>query len=108
MIRQAAAPFENVRDLVAEILKQAIADGKGIEVNTSSWHYGLSDTQPSRDILHLYKNLGGRIITVGSDAHQTSYLAAHIKDAYAILRDEIGFTEIATFEHMQPIFHKLR
>lgn len=101
-------PFENVRDLVAEILKQAIADGKGIEVNTSSWHYGLSDTQPSRDILHLYKDLGGRIITVGSDAHQTSYLADHIKDAYAILRDEIGFTEIATFEHMQPIFHKLR
>ena len=35
-------------------------------------------------------------------------LADHIKDAYAILRDEIGFTEIATFEHMQPIFHKLR
>ena len=101
-------PFDKVRDLVAEILKQAIADGKGIEVNTSSWHYGLSDTQPSRDILHLYKNLGGRIITVGSDAHQTSYLADHIKDAYAILRDEIGFKEIATFEHMQPIFHKLR
>ena len=101
-------PFDKVRDLVAEILKQAIADGKGIEVNTSSWHYGLSDTQPSRDILHLYKDLGGRIITVGSDAHQTSYLADHIKDAYAILRDEIGFTEIATFEHMQPIFHKLR
>jgi histidinol-phosphatase (PHP family) len=37
-----------------------------------------------------------------------TYLADHIKDAYAILRDEIGFTEIATFEHMQPIFHKLR
>lgn len=100
-------PFDNVRDLVAEILKQAIADGKGIEVNTSSWHYGLSDTQPSRDILHLYKDLGGRIITVGSDAHQTSYLADHIKDAYAILRDEIGFKEIATFEHMQPVFHEL-
>lgn len=101
-------PFAKVKDLVAEILRQAIKDGKGIEVNTSSWHYGLSDTQPSRAILHLYKDLGGRIITVGSDAHQTSYLADHIKDAYAILRDEIGFTEIATFEHMQPIFHKLR
>lgn len=100
-------PFDKVRDLVAEILKRAIADGKGIEVNTSSWHYGLSDTQPSRDILHLYKDLGGRIITVGSDAHQTSYLADHIKDAYAILRDEIGFKEIATFEHMQPVFHAL-
>ena len=100
-------PFAKVKDLVAEILRQAIKDGKGIEVNTSSWHYGLADTQPSRDILRLYKDLGGRIITVGSDAHQTSYLADHIKDAYAILRDAIGFKEIATFEYMQPVFHKL-
>lgn len=100
-------PFAKVKDLVAEILRQAIGDGKGIEVNTSSWHYGLSDTQPSRSVLHLYKDLGGRIVTVGSDAHQISYLAGHIKDAYAILRDEIGFEEIATFDHMEPVFHKL-
>lgn len=100
-------PFAKVKDLVAEILRQAIKDGKGIEVNTSSWHYGLADTQPSRDILRLYKDLGGRIITVGSDAHQTPYLADHIKDAYTILRDEIGFKEIAAFEYMQPVFHKL-
>lgn len=100
-------PFEKVEDLIAEILKQAINDDKGIEVNTSSWHYGLTDTQPSRKILKLYKDLGGKIITVGSDAHSTKYLADHIKDAYAILKDEIGFEEITTFDHMQPIFHKL-
>ncbi len=70
-------PFEKVEDLIAEILKQAINDGKGIEVNTSSWHYGLTDTQPSRKILKLYKDLGGKIITVGSDAHSTKYLADH-------------------------------
>ncbi len=100
-------PFEKVEDLIAEILKQAINDGKGIEVNTSSWHYGLTDTQPSRKILKLYKDLGGKIITVGSDAHSTNYLADHIKDAYAILENEIGFEEITTFDHMQPVFHKL-
>lgn len=100
-------PFEKVQDIIAEILKQAITDGKGIEVNTSSWHYGLSDTQPSRKILKLYKDLGGKIITVGSDAHSTKYLADHIKDAYAILKDEIGFTEFATFDHMKPVFHTL-
>lgn len=101
-------PFEKVEDLIAEILKQAINDGKGIEVNTSSWHYGLTDTQPSRKILKLYKDLGGKIITVGSDAHSTNYLADHIKDAYAILKNEIGFEEITTFDHMQPVFHKLK
>ena len=100
-------PFEKVEDLIAEILKQAINDGKGIEVNTSSWHYGLTDTQPSRKILKLYKDLGGKIITVGSDAHSTKYLADHIKDVYAILKNEIGFEEITTFDHMQPVFHKL-
>jgi len=101
-------PFEKVEDLIAEILKQAINDGKGIEVNTSSWHYGLTDTQPSRKTLKLYKDLGGKIITVGSDAHSTKYLADHIKDVYAILKNEIGFEEITTFDHMQPVFHKLK
>ena len=100
-------PFEKVQDMIAEILKLAIKDGKGIEVNTSSWHYGLPDTQPSRKILKLYKDLGGKIITVGSDAHVTKFLADHLDDAYAILKDEIGFTEICTFDRMEPVFHKL-
>lgn len=100
-------PFENVKDIIAEMLKQAIKDEKGIEVNTSSWHYGLKDTQPSRAILKLYKDLGGRIITVGSDGHSTKYLGDHIKDAYDILKNEIGYEEICTFEKMKPIFHKL-
>lgn len=100
-------PFENEKDIIAEILKYAIRDGKGIEINTSSWKYGLKDTQPSRAILKLYKDLGGKIITVGSDAHETKYLASHIKDAYDILKNEIGIDEICTFNHMQPIFHKI-
>ncbi|MCF0114423.1 MAG: histidinol-phosphatase HisJ family protein, partial [Erysipelotrichaceae bacterium] len=62
-------PFEKVEAMVAEILRQAIRDNKGIELNTSSWRYGLSDTQPSKAILKLYKDLGGKIITIGSDAH---------------------------------------
>ena len=99
-------PFSEVRDIVAEILRTAIEDGKGIEVNTSSWHYGLSDTQPSREILQLYRDLGGRIITIGSDAHTTRYLGDHIKDAQEILKG-IGFTEICTFDHMNPLFHRL-
>lgn len=99
-------PFEKEEEIIAEILKLAIQDGKGIELNTSSWHYGLKDTQPSRKILKLYKDLGGKIITVGSDGHSTKYVADHIQDAYAILK-EIGFTQICTFDHMQPIFHDM-
>lgn len=100
-------PFENVKDMIAEILKLAVRDGKGIEINTSSWHYGLPDTQPSRAVLKLYKDLGGKIVTVGSDAHITKYLGDHIKDAYEILKNEIGIDEVCTYDHMEPIFHKI-
>ncbi len=103
--KQGKYPFAAVRDMVAEILKLAIADGKGIERNTLSWHYGLDDTMPSRDILRLYKDLGGKIITIGSDAHSTKYLADHMRDAREILANEIGFAKIYTFEHGEPIAH---
>ena len=100
-------PFEKVKDIIAAILEQAIRDDKGIEINTSSWKYGLSDTQPSRAILRLYKDLGGKILTVGSDAHKKEFLGSHFDDAFAILKDEIGFKEIATFNKMIPSFYKL-
>lgn len=100
-------PFELEEERIAEILKLAIRDGKGIEINTSSWHYGLKDTQPSRKILALYKDLGGKVFTFGSDAHKTQFLGDHFADARRIVRDEIGLTEFCTFDHMEPIFHKI-
>ena len=104
--KQGIYPFEKVEEMIAEILKLAIQDDKGIEINTSSWHYGLKDTQPSGKILQLYKDLGGRILTIGSDAHTVRYLADHIRDAQEILK-QIGFKEICTFDQMKPIFHLL-
>jgi len=99
-------PFRLVEDQIAEILKLAIRNGKGIEINTSSWHYGLDDTMPSRDLLKLYHDLGGRIITIGSDAHTTKYVGDHYEDAADLLK-EIGFKAITTFDRMTPIFHTL-
>jgi len=87
-------------------LKKVIEDGKGIEVNTSSFAYGLDDLTPSRDILKLYYELGGKIITAGSDAHKAKDVGRHIKEIYNELK-EIGFKEICTYEKMKPIFHKL-
>ena len=55
--------------MIQLIFKTIIPKGKGIEVNTSGFAYGLDSAMPSIDILKLYKELGGEIITVGSDAH---------------------------------------
>lgn len=105
-------PFAKIQDKIAEILKIVIADGKGIELNTSSVRYKIHNSQgeqeltPSREILALYKELGGRIITVGSDSHKPEHLGAYIAEQSQELL-KLGFKEICTFEKMQPIFHKL-
>lgn len=105
-------PFAKIRDKIAEILKIVIADGKGIELNTSSVRYKIHNAQgeqeltPSREILALYKELGGRIITTGSDSHKPEHLGAYITEQRQELL-KLGFKEICTFEKMQPIFHKL-
>ena len=99
-------PFEKVKSIITEILKTVIQDGKGIEINTSSHRYGLKDSTPSRDILKLYKELGGKIITIGSDSHKPEHLGAYIDEAKELLK-EIGFDSFCTFEKMKPIFHQL-
>ena len=99
-------PDRKVLSLIRKILRRAIGEGKGIEVNTSSFRYGLPDLTPSREILELYRQLGGRILTIGSDAHSPAHLASHFPEVRAILKD-IGFREFCTFEKMQPIFHPL-
>ena len=65
------------------------------------------DALPSRAILRLCKDLGGRLVTVGSGAHQPRYLADHIQDACAVLKDELGFSAIATFSRLTPTLHAL-
>ena len=99
-------PFEKIKDIVKEILKLAIKDGKGIELNTSYVRYGLNDLTPSKDILKLYYDLGGKIITIGSDSHTKEHLGKYIEENKKILK-EIGFKEFCTFDKMEPIFWEL-
>ncbi len=89
-------PFERVRDVVAEILRRVVADGKGIEVNTSGIRYGLGEFQPARAVLELYRDLGGRVVTVGSDSHRPEHLGSYLRLAQRELA-ELGFEGVWTF-----------
>lgn len=99
-------PFSKVKPLVAEILKVAIAGGKGIELNTSYHRYGLKDTTPARAILELYRDLGGEIITLGSDSHKPEHLGAYLKEGKELLRG-LGFRSFCTYDAMCPTCHPL-
>lgn len=98
---------EHFHELIQEIFKQIIPDGKGIEVNTSGFSYGLKQAMPSRDILELYKACGGEIITLGSDSHYADHVGRYFHEMLELLRD-IGFQYICSFDHKKPVFHPIK
>lgn len=94
-------PYARTKPIIAEILKQVIRDGKGIEVNTSCFRYGLNDLTPSVQILELYRDLGGEILTIGSDTHEASHLGYQIPAVRQQLKG-LGYTVFHTFREMKP------
>ncbi len=104
--QQGTYPDSKVEDIITKILKHVIQHDKGIEVNTSSFRYELEDLTPSRDILRLYKKLGGKIITIGSDTHEESHVGCKIDFVLKELKN-LGFEYYCTFDKMKPIYHKL-
>ena len=99
-------PFEKVKPIIEDILKIVIADNRGIEFNTSYHRYKLKDTTPSMEILKLYHQLGGNIITIGSDSHKPEHLGYKLDEAKEILKS-IGFKKFCTYDKMIQTFHDL-
>lgn len=91
--------FNNYKEIIHEILKTLISNGKGIEVNTS----GLKNRLlfPKLEIIQMYKDLKGEIITVGSDSHNYDRVGENIESTYNLLKD-IGFKYVFTFENRKP------
>lgn len=90
-------------DEIDEILKLAIYDGKGIEINTSNFRYNLPDLTPSSYILKRYRELGGKIITTGSDSHNPQQVGTEFKRIYEELKN-MGYKYVCTFDKMKPNF----
>ena len=99
-------PFEKLMPIISEILSIVVEHGKGIELNTSYHRYGLTDTTPSIKILRRYKELGGEIITIGSDSHKPGQLGAYVEEAGQLLKS-LGFRYFCTYDKMQPVYHDL-
>lgn len=95
--------YEDYADYIDAIFKMLIDLGKGIEINTSGFRYNLNTIHPQIDILKRYFELGGEIITVGSDAHDPAHVADHsmyVKD----LLETLGIRHICNFRNKKPVF----
>ena len=97
-------PYAEHRELIDEILKTLAQKGKGMELNTSGKDR-CGGFLPTADYFRRFKELGGEIITIGSDAHTASRVGQYSFEAYDLLKDIFG--HVCTFEDRKPIFHKL-
>ena len=97
-------PFEEHRELIDEILRTLAAKGKGMEMNTSGVNR-CGEFLPAAEYFRRFKELGGQIVTVGSDAHSDDRVGEYSHRACEILKDIFGY--VCTFENRKPIFHKL-
>lgn len=89
--------------IISRILDVIIKNDIALEVNSSGIRKGLHVTMPSPRYVQLYHDKGGRMITVGSDAHRACEVGADIPQALSMLRG-IGYSEICVFRRKQPIF----
>ena len=95
--------YGRYKDILDEILKKLISMGKGIELNTGGYHYGLGEPNPCVGITRRYRELGGEIITIGADAHTPDKAAYAFDRAEAVL-DRCGFRYYTVFKEHKPEF----
>ena len=87
---------------IDEIFRSLIGHGKALEVNTSGLYGKFGETFPGPGLLRRYYELGGRLLTFGSDAHTTENLGRGIDMAMDQAR-EIGFKEFAVYRRHEPV-----
>lgn len=93
------------REVIDEILKTVVSCGKGIEINTAGINH-LGYPHPAPFVLRRFKELGGEIVTIGSDAHDRARVGEGFDAAEQVLRDA-GFERYAVFRARKPEFVKL-
>ncbi|MBQ3080263.1 MAG: histidinol-phosphatase HisJ family protein [Clostridia bacterium] len=75
--------------VLREIFSRLLENDAVIEINTSSLRKGCPESMPAKEIIELYRDMGGKCVTIGSDSHIAGDLAADFEKARA-LAEEMG------------------
>ena len=89
--------YKDHAEVLDALLTLLIYRGQGLEVNTAGWRYGMTETHPTLSVLRRYRQLGGEIITCGSDCHNVNSAFSNIRQGYEMIR-EAGFKYISLFK----------
>jgi len=94
-------------DIIEDSFKKLVGHGKGIEINTSGLRQNYGKTFPELKYIKMFKELGGEIISVGSDAHTVEDLGKDINKG-AQLALSAGFTHLCYFKQRSPVFIEIQ
>lgn len=98
--------YNKYADEIDAVLRRLIQMGKGLELNTGGLKYGLGFCNPHPDVMKRYRELGGEMVTVGSDAHRPEHVAWEFSRAAEILKS-CGFRYYADFQERKPCFRRI-
>ena len=95
--------YEDHKPIMDEIMLELVRRGKGMELNTSGIDR-CGGPLPTLDYFQRFYDLGGRIVTVGSDSHDVARAGQYTHEMVAELKKIFGY--VCTFEGRRPIFHR--
>lgn len=86
------------------ILRKLVERGIALEINTSTVRRPnacLPEPDPGLTLLKRYRELGGELLSMGSDAHRPADLAADLREG-ARLAEQAGFRYLTVFRERKP------
>lgn len=86
---------------IDEVLEALIQKDKALEINTSGLRQKLGETMPNLPVLKRYHGLGGRLVTLGSDAHRWPDVCGGVEQGMRLLQ-KAGFTHFVLYSHHEP------
>lgn len=104
--REKEYSYARFADQIDAILRFLIERGKGLEINMAGIKYGLPFAHPHPDVLKRYRELGGEILTIGSDAHKPEHIAYEFDKLPELLKD-CGFEYYTVYRDRKPNFVKI-
>ncbi len=84
-------------DLVRPVWQACIDKGIGLEINSSGLRMQVGQTQPTVEALRWYRQMGGELLTIGSDSHRPDHVGFGLEAALDVARDA-GFKRLCTYE----------
>lgn len=94
--------FDGHQEALEAVLLRLIRSDKALEMNTSRLWRDDAPRLPDLEVFQFYKALGGKLVTLGSDAHSAENLGRGIEAGMELLK-AAGFTEFAVYEKREPV-----